>query len=137
MSDHVLGVRDDEYLIQSFLTRPDREYQIFCLRRWPFGGVVGVAVMRFEQDRAELLDLIGSRVVLPMLVRAAVAETERVGAIALTAWVSPAVLAALHYTGPEVSGKVANLAVAKMSALSTDEVNTARWWWMGGDTDFL
>jgi hypothetical protein len=137
LSDHVLGVRDAEYLHQRFFSRPDREYQIFCLRHWPFGGVAGVAVMRFEQDRAELLDLIGSRAVLLMLVRAAVAEAERVGALVLTAWVSPAVLAALYGTGGEVGGKVANLAVAKVSALNVDEVTSARWWWMGGDTDFL
>jgi hypothetical protein len=137
LSDHVLGVRDAEYLHQRFFSRPDREYQIFCLRHWPFGGVAGVAVMRFEPGRAELLDLIGVRPALAAVVRAAVAEAARAGATTLTAWASPAVLDALKVTEPHVDGLAAYLAVAKASDLTAEAVAAAPWWWMGGDTDFL
>jgi hypothetical protein len=136
-TDYVLGVRDADYLNYRFLNRPDRKYQIFCLRRWPWENVVAVAVMYVEQGRAELLDVIGARAAFSMVVRATTTEAARAGATALTAWASPAALAVFEESGVEVMGKAANLAVARASALTDSEVKEARWWWMGGDTDFL
>ncbi len=136
-SAYVLGVRDADYIRHRFLSRPDRQYHIFTLRRWPLGGTVAVAVMHVEPGRAELLDVIGARAAFPAVVRAAAAEAARSGAALLTAWASPAALAVFREsTAVEVVGKAAHLAVAKASALTDDEV-VAPWWWMGGDTDFL
>jgi hypothetical protein len=136
-TDYVLGVRDADYLNYRFLNRPDRKYQLFCLRRWPWGNAVAVAVMHVEPGRAELLDVIGARAAFSMVVRATKAEAARAGATALTAWASPAALAVFEESGVEIMGKAANLAVARASALTDREMKDARWWWMGGDTDFL
>lgn len=134
---YVLGVRDADFIRRRFLDRPDRQYRIFSLRRWPLGGVAAVVVMHIEPGRAELLDVIGARAVFPAAVRVAVAEAARNGAGALTAWASPAALAVFRETHAEVTGKAAHLAVARASALTAGEVAEAPWWWMGGDTDFL
>lgn len=136
-SGYVLGVRDADFIHRRFLNRPDREYRIFCLRRWPLGNVVAVAVMHIEPGRAELLDVVGARPAFATVVRAAAAEAARAGASSLTAWASPAVLDALRGTNPHVTGLAAHLAVAKVSDLTAVAVAAAPWWWMGGDTDFL
>jgi hypothetical protein len=134
---YVLGVRNADFIRRRFLSRPDRAYRIFCLRRWPLGNVAAVAVMHIEAGRAELLDVVGPRSAFALVVRAAAAEAARAGAASLTAWASPAVLDALQATEIQVAGLAAHLAVAKASALTKEAVATAPWWWMGGDTDFL
>lgn len=136
MGDCVLGVRDMDYLRWRFLDRPDRQYRLFLLRRWPMGGAAAVAVMRFAESGAELLDVIGSRKTFGMVIQAATDEAARAGMAELTAWASPAAAAALG-TGAMMTESGASLAVARASALTADKVATARWWWLGGDTDFL
>ncbi|MBZ0092873.1 MAG: GNAT family N-acetyltransferase, partial [Sulfuricellaceae bacterium] len=51
--DFVLGVRDIDYLRWRFLDRPDRQYRLFCLRRWPMGDTVAVVAMCFADGGAE------------------------------------------------------------------------------------
>lgn len=136
-SDCVVGVRDAAYVRQRFLNRPDRRYRIFCLRRWPFGGVEALAVMRIEPAQAELLDVIGPRSAFPLVAQAAATEAARAGAPMLTAWASPLVQTLCSNSGAEVGGTVAHLAVARASDFAAEEVANAPWWWMGGDTDFL
>ncbi|MBZ0092095.1 MAG: hypothetical protein K8F27_07735, partial [Sulfuricellaceae bacterium] len=67
--------------------------------------------------------------------QAAIAEAARAGMVELTAWASPAAAEELG-TGAMVAESGASLAVARASAFVVDEVATARWWWLGGDTDF-
>ena len=133
--DIVLGARDLEYLRWRFLDRPDRQYRLFRLSRWPMGDST-VVVMRFSDGGAELLDVIGSRKTFRAAIQAAIAEATRAGAAELTAWASPTA-AALLGGEAQVVDSGASLAVARASVLSADEVATAKWWWMGGDTDFL
>lgn len=136
MGGCVLGVRDADYLRWRFIDRPDRQYRLFCLRRWPTGGTAAIVVMRFAEGGVELLDVIGARKTFKMAIQAAIAEASRAGAAVLTAWASPAAAAALG-TGAVVAESGASLAVARASALTADELAKAQWWWLGGDTDFL
>lgn len=136
MGDYVLGVRDVDYLRWRFIDRPDRQYRLFWLRRWPTGGTAAIVVMRFVEGGAELLDVIGTRKTFKMAIQAAIAEAARAGAAELTAWASSAAATVLG-TGAVVAESGASLAVARASALRVDEVTAAHWWWTGGDTDFL
>lgn len=136
MGDCVLGVRDLDYLRWRFLERPDKQYRLFCLRRWPTGSTAAIVVMRFAEGCAELLDVIGARNTFKMAIQAAIAEAARAGAAELTAWASPASAAAIGI-GAVVEESGASLAIARASALTADEVTAAQWWWLGGDTDFL
>jgi hypothetical protein len=132
--EFVLGVRDAEYLRWRFLERPDRQYRVFCLRHW-WGGTAAVVVLHVTPDSAELLDVIGPRHVMPLAVQAAVNEAERSGLAELTAWASLAAASVLGVDAQRTeSGAI--LAVAKASRLAAEEVASARWWWLGGDTDF-
>ncbi len=136
MANCVLGVRDANFLCWRFIDRPDRQYRLFILSRWPTGSAVAIVVMRFADGNAELLDIIGPRKIIKVAIKAAITEAARAGAAELTAWASPAVAAVL---GAEavVEDSGASLAIARASVLTADEVTAAQWWWMGGDTDFL
>ena len=137
MRDAVIGDRSCRYIRWRFIDRPDRRYRLFRLRRrwspWP----AGIAVLRIENGSAEWLDWIGPPRAMPVAARALALEAGRAGVAALSAWASPAVAQALDGTRAEKVATAARLAVAKCSLLTPQAIAAARWWFMGGDTDFL
>ncbi len=137
MKGHVLGVRDAGYLRWRYIDRPDRGYRLFALRRRLSGKTLAVVAMRLADGSAELLDVVGPRGIFAVAVRAAAIEAARTGAQRLSAWASPALAEFARDTGAEASPSGASLAIGKESDFSDDEVAAARWWLMGGDTDFL
>lgn len=134
---HVLGLRDAEYVTRRFLRRPDGCYRFFRLRRRLTGKTAALAFLRLAPGRAELIDLIGPREALNWAARAAAAEAGRAGAEQLDGWGSTAVAAALRESGAIRSGVAAHFAVARASHFASETLTAARWWWLGGDTDFL
>ena len=134
---HVLGSRDSTYVRWRFLARPDRQYRLFALRRRFTGRMMALAVMRFSGEGAELLDVVGPRGVFRHVVRAAVNEAAHLGAKILTAWASAALVELALATGAAAVPSGASLAISKGSDLSAEQITAARWWLMGGDTDFL
>ena len=70
LQDYVLGVRDSNYVRWRFLARPDRQYQLFALRRRMTGKMLALVVMRIGEGKAELLDVVGPRSAFPHAVRA-------------------------------------------------------------------
>lgn len=137
LRDHVLGMRDSGYVRWRFVSRPDRQYRLYALRRRLNGRMMALAVMRFAEGGAELLDVVGPRSVFRHVVRAALSEAARAGATCLTAWASPALVELAGDTGAAAVPSGASLAISKGSDLSAEEITAARWWLMGGDTDFL
>lgn len=138
MGEYVLGLRNMDYLRWRFLERPDRQYQLFCLRRRLTGRTEAVAVMRFSGDQAELLDVVGPRKAFGVVLQAAADYAAQNGAMALTAWASSAVAEVIGASGTATILETgASLAIALASEFSSDDCARARWWWMGGDTDFL
>lgn len=137
LQDHVLGVRDSAYIRWRFLARPAHPYQLFALRRRLSGRMQALVVMRIFEGKAELLDVIGPRSALRPALRAAINEAARAGAATLTAWASPALAVLMQGSGAQATPSGASLAIIKESIFSEAEIKAARWWWMGGDTDFL
>jgi len=139
LPDYVLGVRDANYVRWRFLSRPDRQYRLFALRRRWTGRMLALVVMRIEEGKAEaeLLDVVGPRSAFKHAVRAARNQAAGAGAGCLTAWASPALAELACGTGATVTTSGASLAVIKESDFSGEEIAAVKWWWMGGDTDFL
>ncbi|MFA6310840.1 MAG: GNAT family N-acetyltransferase [Sterolibacterium sp.] len=138
--DFVLGVRDADYLRWRFIARPDRQYRLLILRWRLTGTPLSIVVMRFAGDGAELLDVIGPRKAFPAAVSAARDEAARFGATTLSAWASPAAAAVFRRAAGgemEETPSGAFLALARPEDYSAEETAATRWWWMGGDTDFL
>lgn len=138
--DFVLGVRDADYLRWRFIARPDRQYRLLVLRKRLTGTTLAIVVMRLAEDSAELLDVIGPRKAFPAAVDAARDEAARFGAKSLSAWASPAAAAVFRSAGGgemEELPSGAFMALARPEDYSAEEATATRWWWMGGDTDFL
>lgn len=133
----VLGERSAAYVRWRFLERPGRTSQLFVLRRpWPVSPV-GIAVLDLQGPQAQWLDWIGDPGVLKFASRACAAEAAARGATSMVAWCSPAVAEALRETGIDHQSVTARLGIPRASALSEQELPGLRWWFMGGDTDFL
>jgi len=137
MTGHVLGVRDASYLRARFGRRPAARYRMYALRRRFGRQVHAVLVLRFDAAGAEWLDFIGSRAMLPLAARVAGILTARAGASRLFALASRAVSDALAASGADITPSAAHFAIARLSTPDADALARARWWWMGGDTDFL
>lgn len=137
LTDCVVGKRDPRYVAWRFCDRPDRKYRLFALRRWPFGKIVSVVVLRLDPGRAELMDMIGKREFFGLAIRASANEAAIVGAATLSAWASSLAAEVFHQFDGTDAGKVAGLAVAKASIKSETELAATPWWLTGGDTDFL
>lgn len=137
MGDAVIGERPSRYVRWRFVDRPDRRYRLFRLRRRWSRRPAGIAVLRIEAGSAHWLDWIGTPQAMPLAARALAAEAGRAGVPALTAWASPAVAEVLAGSAATTVATAAWLAVAKSSVFAPEAIAAARWWLMGGDTDFL
>jgi len=136
-TDDVIGVRDARYVVDRFLRRPDFGYRFFLLRRRLTGRAVALAVMRLERDRAELIDVVGPRDSFQWVIQAAAAEATGNGTAFLTCWASESATAIWRALGAEQIGTAAVFAVPRPAAIPDADLARAKWWWMGGDTDFL
>lgn len=133
----VLGERDAAYVRWRFLQRPGRTSHLFVLHRpWPVSPA-GIAVLDLQGPRAQWLDWIGDPGVLKFASRACAAEAVRRGATSMEAWCSTTVAECLQDTGVDHQSVVARIGVPRASAVTEQELPGLRWWFMGGDTDFL
>lgn len=137
LSGHVLGVRDCAYVRWRFLDRPNHAYKLFSLRRRFTNKVLALFVMRITDSKAELLDIIGPRSAVQSAMRAAISQSARSGATTMSAWASNALVDFAQNTGARITPSEASLAIIRESDITEKDVLAARWWWMGGDTDFL
>jgi hypothetical protein len=136
-SDLILGERTAPYVRWRYERRPGRTCSMFALRRPWSRDAVGVAVLDLSSADALWLDWIGEPGAIAVAHRAGLAEAARRGATRLSAWCSPAVVDCLQNSGFEHQNVTARLGIPRASELTEDEVAGMRWWFMGGDTDFL
>jgi len=135
--DWVIGERDADFVLARYARRPDLCYRFFALtNRWT-GRAQALAVVRQEAEQVLWLDFIGPPSALTATAPALQALAQTLGARALSAWASPALAERLQACGGQPGGTVAYLAVARASTPTEDALRGARWWWMGGDNDFL
>lgn len=148
-----VGVRDASYLRWRYLDHPDRPYRYLLIRRPWHTTPVGLVVWRLDGESAAWLDWIGPRAWMPKALQHCHQAASAAGAKRLSAWMSPVAASWLGETQP-CGSFVSNLIrhvrvnvseVARVGMPQTScwpaggeyDLNTVRWWWMGGDTDFL
>jgi len=140
-----IGQRDAAYLRWRFAQRPldvgtaagATRYRFFALRRRWSRTCAGVAVMDLRGGSAHWLDWVGPLQLMPLANMACRLEATRAGATELTAWASAAVAAQLAGTGVTQREVCAKIGIPCASDLKPEDVSSLRWWFMGGDTDFL
>ena len=140
-----IGQRDAAYLRWRFAQRPPdvgtpaaaARYRFFALhRRWS-RTCAGVAVMDLRGGSAHWLDWVGPLSLMPLVSLACRQEAARAGAAEMITWVSPTVAKQLADTGITQRELCAKIGIPCASDLKPEEVSALRWWFMGGDTDFL
>ena len=140
-----IGQRDAAYLRWRFAQRPldvdtpanTTRYRFFALRRRWSRHCAGVAVMDLRGRSAHWLDWVGPLSLMPLVSLACRLEAGGAGAAELTAWASAAVAEQLVNTGITQREVCAKIGIPCASDLKPHEVSGLRWWFMGGDTDFL
>lgn len=138
LADAIVGERDPAYVRWRFLDRPDRRYRFFMLHRPWTRTPAGIAILYLDDPQAaQWLDWIGPPGLLQAACEGALAAAAGSGAQTMTAWASPMVAEALQGTLSEPPGFAACVGIPKNSCITQDEIGSRRWWWMGGDTDFL
>lgn len=144
--DLTVGQRDAAYLRWRFAQRPPSvgrsagapvRYRFFALRRRWSRSCAGIAVLDLRGSSAHWLDWVGPLALMPLAHQACRLEAARAGATELTAWASPAVAQRLADTGITRREVCAKIGIPTASDLNALEVSGLRWWFMGGDTDFL
>lgn len=143
--DLSIGQRDAAYLRWRFAQRPldvgtpadTTRYRFFALRRRWSRTCAGVAVMDLRSASAHWLDWVGPVSLMPLVSQACRLEAARTGAAELTVWTSAAVAEQLADTGITQREVCARIGIPCASDLKPQEVSSLRWWFMGGDTDFL
>jgi hypothetical protein len=137
MPDFIVGDHGARYVRWRYCERPGRSRRLFALRRPWSAAPTGIAVLDLAAPQAQWLDWIGAPKHLARASRACVAQARASGAAGLTAWATPAVAEFLPDSTLLGRTVTAQLGVPCASALTGDEAAQARWWFMGGDTDFL
>ncbi|WP_295852300.1 GNAT family N-acetyltransferase [uncultured Xylophilus sp.] len=134
-----LGERSPAYLRWRFCDRPDKAYRFFALRRPWSRTVRGIAVTEIPAAGRPMmwLDWVGPLRLMALATLACRREAGRAGASGMTAWATPAVREHLAATGLSDVTETARLGVPVASDVQADAVAGFRWWFMGGDTDFL
>lgn len=137
MRDFIVGDHGARYVRWRYCERPGRSSRLFALRRPWSNAQAGIAVLDLATPQAQWLDWIGDPRHLALAARACVAQAAASGAGCLSAWATPTVAKFLPDTAVQSRTVTARLCVTCTSAVTRDEAAQARWWFMGGDTDFL
>ena len=93
--------------------------------------------MDLRGGSAHWLDWVGPLPLMPLVSTACRQEAGRAGAAEMITWASPAVAKQLADTGITQRELCAKIGIPRASDLKPEEVSGLRWWFMGGDTDFL
>lgn len=131
---YVIGERSSNYLRWRFIARPDKQYRIYCLKK--FWVLPAALVITTEsEDTFELIDIIGDPREFSVAITAVLNEASAHSSGKMQCWASPCVTKLIQ-TDAEINYSGATVAIAKHSDIESEQIKNAHWWWMGGDTDF-
>lgn len=140
----VLPQRDAAWWRHRFANHPHTHYRCYWVRSRCSGRVLGAVALRPGAGPAsewELLDCLAFEQDLPAVAAAARSLCMRLGASAMTGWLSePLALRLLsHELLADAHSEIACSAITSVRQWPSlpDPASTTLWWWLtGGDTDF-
>jgi hypothetical protein len=136
LSAAVVVERDWAYVRQRYLAHPQVDYRLFLVSGRLGGTPLGLIVLRFDDQRCELLDFVGPLDAIPLLVSHARRIAGRGGASELFAWVSLGYADRFIGTRPQQRGADLVVPVSAWTPSPSAEELGGRMWLMSGDTDF-
>lgn len=133
----IIGVRDAAWLRQRYLAHPHHPYQLWLVYRTAGPQPMGIAVVKPEGPRFELLDVVGPLAALGDVLRMVRSEVARQGGSELYCWISEPYSAHFVATGGSASDPDVHIPCNLWGDNNpAPETLRNRWWLMGGDTDF-
>lgn len=132
----VVGMRDVQYLRHRYFNHPDKHYEVLVVTNRITGASRGILVLRRDEGRCELLDVIAPLKNLPTLID----QTRRLlahwGLSEMYCWITRQNAALFTATGG--TEHPLELRIPTCSWVDGPEIDELRdnWWLMGGDTDF-
>lgn len=134
--DLYLPVRDAERWRYRYLQHPDRPYALLILRQRWTGRPLAAMAMREHLSHCEWLDYVGPCTGIDLAVEA-VREWAGVKGKAVTALISDSVAALFSTKAESVHPSQIQIPVNALQGHQPSPPWAGRFWFMGGDTDFL
>ena len=129
-------VRDAAYLRWRYAQHPQHRYRFFALRgRWSLRPSM-LAVCRAEEDRWELMDLVGHPAHMPQALGVLQACMASHGARGLMLWLTRAHAQRLGALADKVEPLQFHIIANPASCPGQPERFVDRWWLTAGDTDY-
>lgn len=136
MGERVIGVRNARYVLDRYVSHPDKQYRVFLVRHRIYPRWQGVIVLRaVDQERMELLDVITPVSCIPALICRACEIAAHAGAKQVYAWLVDNIVPQF---APYASAQDLGVLVPgnRWTKGPLNDSVRGRWWLTGGDTDF-
>ena len=136
MVDRILVVRNSDYWLDRYVHHPLHKYRILSVRSNTDGLLLGVVVLKVDENECKMIDILAPPENMPILVDHARFEA-KVRGLMLKAWITSGCAPMLACESSEVTSTeiVIPLNVHAMRLDMTELVG--KWFLMMGDTDFL
>jgi hypothetical protein len=137
LANEIVVQKNPAWIQRRYLLNPERQYGCYLLCNRLGGKALGLIVLKTENERMLLMDMIGSRAHFPLLLQLAASKTIQAGKQRLSTWCSEAFIDCFRVMGPQVTRlPITTPANTWTAGPQPDELRN-HWWLMPGDTDFL
>lgn len=136
LGDWIVNVRDAAWVEYRYLRHPRHAYRVMAVRHRLWRTLMGVVVVRVEDDHCEIMDLIGARRSLPTLVGVARLLAGQWGVREVSGWFAERFVPWFGDTGAEVRPLDVRNVVFTWTQTPPAEQTRDAWWLSSGDTDF-
>ncbi len=132
----VVGARDARYVRHRYFEHPDKHYEVLLVTSRLSGAPHGILVLRRDEGRCELLDVIAPLENLPTLIVQARRLLSHWGLAELYCWITQQNAALFTATGG--TGHPLDIRIPTCIWVDGPEPHELqdKWWLMAGDTDF-
>jgi hypothetical protein len=137
LAGEIVVVKNPAWLERRYLQNPERKYRSYLLSNRFGGKALGLIVLKEENERMLLMDLIGSRIHYPLLLQLAASKSIQAGRGRLGTWCGEAFASCFKAMGPQINRLPITTPANTWTAGPKPEELRNRWWLMPGDTDFL
>lgn len=136
LTDSVVGVRDARYVRHRYFNHPDKHYDILAVTGRLSGAAHGILVLRQDESRCELLDVIAPLNKLPALIDQARRLLSHWGFTELYCWITRQNANRFTATGGRQYPLDIRIPTSNWIDGPAVEAIRDKWWLMAGDTDF-
>lgn len=137
----IVGIKNAAHIKRRFLDYPDKDYQIYLVRKRFGKQILGMFVLRDQQEngvnRSLLLEMMGKFEDFPALIRAARHLSAKQGQDTLATWVSKSYASLFSCQGATELPLRVYIPTCVCTWGPEPEELRDKWWLMAGDTDFL